>query len=102
MTISDLTGAATQFPLGEQYGPAGEEPEGVTPFGLRYATPPGPGAVTDVDWSAIGYDPARQIATVTEDGEQVPAMKHTSGQTSTSTATQDRSGGDKDTDTTQD
>ncbi|XVQ16150.1 putative ATP-grasp-modified RiPP [Spirillospora sp. CA-255316] len=53
------------------------------------AVPPSPSAGVDVDWSAIGFDPSRQIAVILDGGTVLPAMKHT--RTQTSTNSQDRS-----------
>jgi putative ATP-grasp target RiPP len=56
-----------------------------------------------VDLTTIVYDPDRQVSIITEDGVSVPALKHSTGNTSTNTATQDNSkGADKDTDATED
>jgi putative ATP-grasp target RiPP len=72
----------------------------LVPFGVRQAV----AAVSlPVDLSTIQYDPDRQISVITEDGVSVPALKHSTGTTSTNTAVQDNKGGpDRDTDQTED
>ncbi|WP_217206206.1 hypothetical protein [Streptomyces sp. AC550_RSS872] len=64
---------------------------GQLPFGLRYAGESRSGTKVDIDWSTIGYDPRRQIATVTEDGVTMPLISSDSAtavrSTSTSTTT---------------
>jgi putative ATP-grasp target RiPP len=70
------------------------------PFGLRQAVTAIP---QPVDLSTIRFDPDRQISIITEDGVTVPALKHSTGTTSTNTAVRDNKGGaDKDTDRTED
>jgi putative ATP-grasp target RiPP len=55
----------------------------------------------DVDFSTISYDPVRQIALAVDgSGSVIPAMKHTSTRTKTSTGSQDRKGADSDSDAT--
>lgn len=99
--VNDLSAYAGQFPLEEERGgrAAGDQ---VRPFGLRYATSVPASAVASIDFSRISYDEKRQIALVADDdGTLIPAMKHTSTQTKTSTASHDRKGGDdSDTDST--
>jgi putative ATP-grasp target RiPP len=69
-------------------------------FGARLAVEP---VAAAVDVSAVRYDADRQI-TVVADGEMtVPALKHSTGKTSTNTASQDNRGGaDRDSDQTED
>jgi putative ATP-grasp target RiPP len=70
------------------------------PFGVRQAVAAVP---LPVDLSTIHYDPDRQISVITEDGVTVPALKHSTGTTSTNTAVQDNKGGpDRDIDHTED
>ncbi len=72
----------------------------VTAFGVRQAVDVVPAAV---DLSAVRFDPDRQISVVSEDGVTVPALKHSTGKTSTNTAAQDNKGGaDRDSDQTED
>ncbi|MCW2914405.1 MAG: hypothetical protein JWN52_2473 [Actinomycetia bacterium] len=101
MTISnDVARVGSHFPLGAQLGPyiGGEA---VRPFGLQYATEPT--EVIDLEWDQLGYDEGRQIAIVTdEDGAILPAMKHTSTKTKTSTNSDDRKPPDDDEDATGD
>jgi putative ATP-grasp target RiPP len=59
-------------------------------FGLRHSVPAVP---MRVDLSAISYDPDQQISIVQEGGMTLPALRHTTGTTSTNTATQDNKGG---------
>lgn len=69
-------------------------------FGTRMAIPATP---LPVDLSAIRFDPDQQISVITEDGVSVPALKHSTGPTSTNTASQDNKGGsDRDQDQTED
>lgn len=69
-------------------------------FGVRQAVDP---IRLPVDLTTIAYDPDRQISMITEDGVTVPALKHSTGTTSTSTAIQDNKGGaDSDSDYTED
>jgi len=72
----------------------------VAAFGVRQGVEVVPLAV---DLSAIRFDPDRQISVVTENGASVPALKHSTGTTSTNTARQDNVGGaDRDSDQTED
>lgn len=72
----------------------------VTAFGLRQAVDVVP---VPVDLSTIRFDPDRQISLITEGGVSVPALKHSTGTTSTNTAAQDNKGGaDRDSDQTED
>lgn len=69
-------------------------------FGTRLAVRPAP---TEVDLTAIRFDPERQISVVTDGGIAVPALRHSTGRTSTNTASQDNKGGaDSDSDQTED
>lgn len=69
-------------------------------FGLRHAVEVTP---LPVDLSTIQYDPHQQISMFNDCGVAVPALKHSTGQTSTNTATQDNKGGsDRDSDQTED
>jgi putative ATP-grasp target RiPP len=100
LTTSDLDRAGAHFPLGLPLPPARSGVTAMAPFGLLRAVPPSPSAVVDVDWSAIGFDPSRQIAVIVDDGTVLPAMKHTSTQTKTSTNSHDRNPPDDDKDAT--
>ena len=72
----------------------------ITAFGVRQAVDVVP---IPVDLSRIRFDPDRQISLITEDGVSVPALRHSTGTTSTNTATQDNKGGsDRDSDRTED
>lgn len=69
-------------------------------FALRHAVPSQP---MTVDLTTISYDPEQQISVVTEGGMTLPALRHTTGTTSTNTASQDNKGGsDSDSDQRQD
>ena len=69
-------------------------------FGVRQAVNSVP---LPADLSAIRFDPDRQISVITEGGASVPALKHSTGTTSTNTARQDNKGGaDRDSDRTED
>ncbi|WP_230533599.1 putative ATP-grasp-modified RiPP [Salinispora arenicola] len=69
-------------------------------FGIRQAVE---GAPLPVDLSAIRFDPDRQISVITDSGLTVPALRHSTGTTSTNTASQDNKGGsDRDSDQTED
>jgi putative ATP-grasp target RiPP len=72
----------------------------VAAFGARHAVDVVP---VPVDLSTIRFDPDRQISIITEGGVIVPALKHSTGTTSTNTAVQDNKGGsDRDSDRTED
>jgi putative ATP-grasp target RiPP len=69
-------------------------------LGLRQAVDVTP---MPVDMSQIRFDPERQISVVMQSGVAVPALRHSTGKTSTNTATQDNKGGsDSDSDQTED
>lgn len=71
-----------------------------TAFGLRQAVEAEP---LPVDLTAIRFDADQQISVITADGVSVPALKHSTGTTSTNTASQDNKGGaDRDSDQTED
>lgn len=100
----DLWRPADQFPLGRIVGLCEIDDEGSSspdtrPFGLRYAASPNTAGRDGLDIAALDYDFDRQIAIMYDGGLVLPAFKHTSNQTSTSTADHDRKGGgDADTD----
>lgn len=72
----------------------------VTAFGARQAVGVVP---VPVDLSKIRFDPDRQISIIADGGVEVPALKHSTGTTSTNTAVQDNRGGpDRDSDQTED
>lgn len=92
--------ASGLFPLGRPFGllPASDEecPAEVLPFGLRRAvTSP---AVPIGDLSAYGYDHDQQIGTFRDGETVVPLMRHTTGQTRTTTNADGQKGPDSDTD----
>jgi putative ATP-grasp target RiPP len=98
MTAGDLDRAGAHFPLGASLGPE-QEQEGVRPFGLGFAVVPC--SAVELHWEQLGYDPVRQITTVTDEaGTILPAMKHTSTKTKTDTNAADRKPPDDDEDAT--
>jgi putative ATP-grasp target RiPP len=102
MTANDLFRKVDHFPLGRPMVASGRD-DAVTPFGLRYATMPSEAATFEPDFSKISYDLETQTAIFTEDdGSVIQAAKHTSTKTTTTTASQDRKGDDKDSDATGD
>jgi putative ATP-grasp target RiPP len=97
-----LTASRHQFPLDPAPVPStpplnGADPS--VPFGLKYAAIPTSGAIA-VDSGDITYDAAWQVSVITgEDGAKILAKgRHTSDQTTTSTASNDRESNDSDTD----
>ena len=100
MTANDLIRKGDHFPLNAPMVAPRRDDEAIMPFGLRYATMPNKAATFEPDFSKISYDPETQTAIFTEeDGSVIQAGRHTSTQTTTSTASQDRKpGADKDTD----
>ena len=106
MTTNNLVRQGDHFPLGAGLGASedivtesAEGGEAKLPFGLRYVTAPPESSVVKVDFSKISYDPVQQMALIADDdGSLLPAMKHTSTTTKTSTASHDREGNDSDTD----
>ncbi|WP_249713817.1 putative ATP-grasp-modified RiPP [Rhizomonospora bruguierae] len=93
------------FGLGRPFGLL-DASQGVTtseavPFGLRCAVVAP--AVEVGDLSAYGFDHDRQIGTVVgEDGVAVPLLRHTTGQTRTTTNPDGYRGPDSDTDQRED
>ena len=72
----------------------------VTAFGARHAVEVVP---APVDLSTLRFDEDRQISVIGENGTTVPALKHSTGKTTTNTAQQDNKGGsDRDSDQTED
>lgn len=99
MITNDLTREGDHFPLARPMIAPHRDGDVVTPFGLRYATMPNDAAIFEPDFSKISYDEETQTAIFTEeDGTIVRAGRHTSTKTTTSTASQDRKGNDRDTD----
>ncbi|HEY8471676.1 MAG TPA: putative ATP-grasp-modified RiPP [Natronosporangium sp.] len=88
------------FALGRPFGllPTSQEVcDGETlPFGLRQAVESP--AVPVGDLSSYGYDADRQIGVITENGRVVPLLRHTTGQTRTTTNPDGQAGPDSDTD----
>lgn len=105
MSTDDLMRPEHHFPLSAALDPDMADPNcnknGLYPFGLRYVIAPAESSVVEVDFSRISYDPVQQISVILDDdGSLLPAMKHTSTTTKTSTASHDRKGDDADTDST--
>jgi putative ATP-grasp target RiPP len=88
------------FSLGRPFGllPASDEacPPEELPFGLRWAVVSTAMPVGDL--SAYGYDHDHQIGTVRDGETVVPLLRHTTGQTSTTTNPDGQKGPDSDTD----
>lgn len=103
MTANDLIREGDHFPLGNPIVAPSQDGDIVVPFGLNFATTPNEAATSEPDFTKISYDPESQIAIYTEDdGSVIQASQHTSTKTTTSTASHDRNGDDKDTDSTGD
>jgi putative ATP-grasp target RiPP len=102
MIINDLIRYGDHFPLGSPMKATNDSDTEVAPFGLRYSTMPN--TTLAPDFTKISYDSGTQTAIFTEeDGSIIQAGRHTSTQTTTDTASQDRKPGqDKDTDATGD
>jgi putative ATP-grasp target RiPP len=96
--------AAEQFALGRPYGllppPKDAGGGGALPFGLRHAVVSTPTPMPDL--SAYGFDHDQQIGTVREGNQVVPLLRHTTGQTRTSTNPDGHRGPDSDTDRRED
>lgn len=92
--------ASGLFPLGRPFGllPESDEvcPAELLPFGLRRAVVGK--AVPVGDLSAYDYDHDQQIGTVRDGDTVLPLMRHTTGQTSTTTNADGHKGPDSDTD----
>ncbi len=87
----DKAALATSVPVGS-----------CRPYGLRYLVDPDPSATSDVDLTTVRFDDASQIAVMGDEFGGIPAFKHTSGKTKTTTNVQDRETSDSDTDYEQD
>lgn len=97
--VSGVFPSSDHFPVGRAYGTIDEEvapASAVRPFGLSLAVRPRESVCLDPD--ALAYDVARQIGLIREGDEVVPLMRHTDGQTSTSTNADGHKGPDSDTD----
>jgi putative ATP-grasp target RiPP len=89
---------ALSAPAGHGHAVSREPVKGGRPFGLRCVGGPDPGANCELDLASVRLDEMTQIAVMTGGAGDVPAFKHTSGQTSTTTNVQDRKNTDSDTD----
>jgi putative ATP-grasp target RiPP len=78
----------------------GSENQSCRPFGLRYVAEPRLSATADADLAMMRLDEVTQIAVMSDDG--MPAFKHTSGKTKTTTNVDDRNASDDDADFEQD
>lgn len=97
--MNELVREGDHFPLSTSLSEETMDEQTALPFGLRYVTTAPPASTVQIDFSKIGYDPVRQISVMAcGDGSLLPAMKHTSTTTKTSTASHDRQGNDSDTD----
>lgn len=97
-----LAPAEKQFPLGRSFVHGTAEPlRRVPPLGVTLAVVPEP--VEEVDMTAVGYDPVRQIGIVRDpDGSLTELARHSTGWTHTDTASSDKRPGDSDQDATED
>jgi putative ATP-grasp target RiPP len=95
-----LYAASGLFPLGRPFGllPASQQqcPVDLLPFGLRRAV--SSPAVPVGDLSAYGYDHDQQIGVLRVGETVVPLLRHTTGQTRTTTNPDGHKGPDSDTD----
>ncbi|MBI1759089.1 MAG: putative ATP-grasp-modified RiPP [Actinobacteria bacterium] len=93
-----------QFGLGRPFGllPTSERVCAVEalPFGLRRAMVAATVSVGDL--SAYGYDHDRQIGVIRDGDQEVPLLKHTTGQTRTTTNPDGQKGPDSDVDQRED
>jgi putative ATP-grasp target RiPP len=99
----DPFGPTHHFPLGKKAGAitvSAEWPEdrAPRPFGLRFLADPVPDSRGALDWTAVEYDPQRQIAVIRDGDALTPVFKHTNNQTTTTTGVDDRKAPDSDTD----
>jgi putative ATP-grasp target RiPP len=101
----DSTNDARPLMSADPRGQPGNEKEvhmtrALVPYGVRHAST----VCGDlVDLSALVYDPVRQVNYVREGSAIVPALRHSTGKTSTTTASSDaRPGNDYDDDYTED
>lgn len=95
-----LAGARDQFRLGRSFGD--QQPTAVArPLGAMLAVRPC--RIGEVDMTTVSYDTRRQIGIVREaDGSVAELAKHSTGWTSTDTASSDKQPGDSDQDATED
>jgi putative ATP-grasp target RiPP len=102
LTLPDesLAAARDQFRLGRAFGD--RQPAAVArPLGAMLAVRPC--RIGEVDMTAVSYDARRQIGIVREaDGSVAQLAKHSTGWTSTDTASSDKQPGDSDQDATED
>ncbi|GAA3733549.1 putative ATP-grasp-modified RiPP [Salinactinospora qingdaonensis] len=75
-----------------------EPPATVRPFGVRHAVDVPADPEQTAETERAYYDPQRQISMVEVEGVSVPMMKRQSGETTTSTNSDDRQAPDDDTD----
>ena len=100
LTDDPLHPATGLFALGRPFGllPVSEDvcDAAAMPFGLRHAVESATVPVGDL--SAYGYDADRQIGVVSYGEGAVPLLRHTTGQTRTTTNPDGHEGADSDTD----
>ena len=91
-----------QFPLGRSFAEFAEvTPAAVRPLGVTLAV--APRHTDEVDMAAVSYDAERQIGVVRDaDGQLTELAKHSTGWTTTDTASSDKAPGDADRDATED
>lgn len=81
-----LMPSSSWFSLGRAFGivepSQSATPQAAVPFGASLAVA---ADATRVDYSIYGFDHASQTATVTVDGQVLPVLKHTDGNTKTVT-----------------
>lgn len=82
--------------------PEESDAESYRPFGLQYLVDPPLDAASDIEMSAMRFDEASQMAVLIGESGSVPACKHTSGKTKTTTNVNDRQSSDDDEDYEQD
>jgi putative ATP-grasp target RiPP len=90
---------AAQFSLGRPFGMlplCGSGAETMQPFGLRRARTTE--SVEVIDFARCGYDHERQIGLLFDGGRWSPLLRHTDGQTSTTTRPDGQGGPDSDVD----
>jgi putative ATP-grasp target RiPP len=92
-----LTDNRYLFPLDRTTTDSAAHDDEALPFGIKCAVS---ADTIDVDLPSVSYDSTRQIAVIIDGDDILPAMRHTSTRTKTTTASQDRKGNDSDTDAT--
>jgi putative ATP-grasp target RiPP len=101
-STNPLSTTTDHFPLGRSFAEAADiAPAAVRPLGATLAV--APRHVDEVDMADVSYDPDRQIGVVRDaDGRLTELAKHSTGWTTTDTASSDKAPGDADRDATED